>query len=177
MHSSFLSKYLKNNIFLIKSSISFNIYVLYYKYQIYFKKELAMDNLKDKFWRFMYGRNGVDNFSHFLFYLFLLLTIVDTFAQTYILSIFAVFIMGYINFRIFSKKRYRRQYENAIYSKYKFSILRSYKLQLRRIKEIRTARFRKCTSCGQVLRVKRKIGKHSIACPKCNKKVDIHIVI
>ena len=48
--------------------------------------------------------------------------------------------------------------------------------ELRRIKEIKTHRFRKCPHCKKMLRLKRVRGKHTVKCPSCNKEFEVRIL-
>ncbi len=48
-------------------------------------------------------------------------------------------------------------------------------LTIRRIKEIRTHRFRKCPNCHTMLRLPRKTGKHTVKCPCCSHKFKVRV--
>lgn len=136
-----------------------------------------MENLRNRFMRFMYGRYGTDSLNKGILGLVITLLVINLFLQSLIIDLLVLAAIIYMNYRTFSKNIYKRQLENKQYIKLITPIQKSLNLTLRRIKEIRTSRFRKCPSCGQVLRLKRSVGKHSVTCPKCANKVNVHIVI
>jgi len=131
---------------------------------------------KDTIARFMYGRYGVDKLCYALVVLSLILTGVNSFVRTYTLQILAMLLMVYILFRVFSRNIGKRQAENAkfegMWRKVKPSFIRFGK----RIKEIKTYRYRTCPNCKAILHLPRKTGKHTVVCPCCKKEFDVKIL-
>ena len=127
---------------------------------------------REKLYRFMLGRNGVDSVCYASLLVYILLAIVNAFVGSFIISTIMFLITVYIFFRILSKNVYKRRAENA-------KLLRmteKFKPLTRRIKEMRTYRFRKCTNCKTTLRLPIRKGKHSVICPKCKNKFKVRII-
>ena len=108
--------------------------------------------MKEKFMRFMQGRNGVDQFARFTMGV-------------------ALAAIVYTYFRIFSKNISKRYQENQKY------LQMTDKLRARCQKEKRMMRQRKdyhiysCPGCGQKIRIPRGgFKKVEIECPKCHTK-------
>lgn len=134
-----------------------------------------MRKLKDKFLRFMYGRNGIDELNKFIFSLYLILLILYFFINHIsIIIIISVFLFIYI-YRFLSKKLYTRQRENTIYLNITRKITRPFKRLFNQIKDRKTHVYRKCHNCKQVLRLRRVKGKHMVKCPICANRFEVTI--
>lgn len=124
--------------------------------------------LKEKFYRFMYGRNGVDQYSRFLIYLALILVILDIFfGGTGIFYGLGIVVMIYAYFRVFSKKLEKRRAENAKFLHAKNKIVYSFRSRRDRMKQRKDYVFFRCPSCKAMLRVPRGKGKIRVTCRKC----------
>lgn len=145
-----------------------------------------MNNFKYKFnqWRyqqaqnlqrFMVGRYGLDDFYKFLNILTWFFIILSLFTRKGYFSLLAFVLIGYSYFRIFSKNYPKRYNENQIYLKYSKGIRGFIKLQIRKFKERKNYRFRKCPNCKKVLRLPNKKGKHTVNCPNCYKPFEVRI--
>ena len=135
-----------------------------------------MRNISEKLARFMYGRYGMDELSYALFALYFVLLIVNTFThfKVFVLLVWAVLVV--LTFRTLSRNIYKRRLENEKFMKIWKPIKSKGSLTIRRIKEIKTRRYRKCPHCKSVLRLPRKTGKHTVNCPRCNKEFKLHIL-
>ena len=131
--------------------------------------------------QFMYGRNGFDFFSFFLFIVAFIVSTVNFFIWNYWVSlglyIFQLLILVYAVFRILSKNTYKRSRENLRFRKIFESVKSFFKLQINRIKDIKTHRYRKCRYCKATLRLKRRRGKHTVKCPKCRGEFKVNILV
>lgn len=135
-----------------------------------------MGNLKNKLASFMYGRYGMDEFSQFLFALYLIIALFNLFIRSNIINILIYAIIVVMFFRIFSKNIYKRQRENEKFMKLWRPVKSKASLAFRRIKEIKTKRYRKCPYCKSVLRLPRKKGKHKVECPRCHKEFEVRVL-
>ncbi|MBU3182698.1 hypothetical protein [Clostridium psychrophilum] len=135
-----------------------------------------MGNFKNKLMHFMYGRYGTDQLYFALIATYFVLVVANVFISSSIIStlMFAIFI--WLIFRTLSRNVYKRKMENEKFMKIWKPIKGSGALQLRRIKEIKTHRFRKCPHCKKMLRLKRVRGKHTVKCPICNKEFELRIL-
>ena len=132
--------------------------------------------MKEKFMRFMQGRNGVDQFARFTMGVALAAIVLTLFTGTRsgigaFLDLFGMAAIVYTCFRIFSKNISKRYQENQKY------LQMTDKLRARFLKEKRMMSQRKdyhiysCPGCGQKIRIPRGgFKKVEIECPKCHTK-------
>lgn len=132
--------------------------------------------MKEKFMRFMQGRNGVDQFARFTMGVALAAIVLTLFTGTRsgigaFLDLFGMAAIIYTYFRIFSKNISKRYQENQKY------LQMTDKLRARFLKEKRMMSQRKdyhiysCPGCGQKIRIPRGgFKKVEIECPKCHTK-------
>ena len=71
--------------------------------------------MKEKFMRFMSGRNGVDELNRFLLIVTLICYFVSIFTNWSILYSVAIVLLFYSYFRMFSRNLYKRSEENRTY--------------------------------------------------------------
>jgi hypothetical protein len=134
----------------------------------------------------MYGRNGIDNFHHFLFWVIMILSLINIYFKSWVISAITFLLLIYSIFRVLSRNVYRRQKENQIYLKYvaklrgiynkskkvvksKISILKD------RWRDRKTHVYKKCPHCKNTLRLPKIKGKHTAACPCCDARFDVKI--
>ena len=123
--------------------------------------------MKEKFYRFMQGRYGGDQLSRFLMFLPVACMVLSLFGADFFYIIgFALLIYSY--FRIFSRNRYKRQAENAVYLKYEYKVRQFFATWKRDMAQRKTHHIYRCPSCRQKIRVPRGKGKIEIRCPKCS---------
>lgn len=135
---------------------------------------------------FMYGRNGIDQLYHFLFWTIIILSVINLFAREWVLTVIELLILIYTLFRVFSKNVYRRQKENQLYltcvgkikgffSKIKRKIASAYALTQNKWRDRKTHVYKRCPKCKNILRLPRVKGKHTAACPCCENRFDVRI--
>ena len=123
--------------------------------------------MKEKFYRFMQGRYGGDQLSRSLMILTVACMVLSLFGADFFYIIgFALLIYSY--FRIFSRNRYKRQAENAVYLKYEYKVRQFFATWKRDMAQRKTHHIYRCPSCRQKIRVPRGKGKIEIRCPKCS---------
>ena len=76
-------------------------------------------------------------------------------------------IIALIIFRMLSRNITMRSAENRKFLKIYEPVKNWIKFTIRRFKERKDYRYRKCPSCKATLRVKNKKGVHTVRCPKC----------
>lgn len=136
-----------------------------------------MGNFKDKFVRFMSGRYGIDQLYYGLMVAYLVLLVANAFIRSTIIDILMWTVLTWMIFRSFSRNVYQRRLENEKFLKIWNRIKAKCSLTIRRIKEIKTRRFRKCPHCKTMLRLPRKTGKHTVECPCCHYEFKVRILI
>lgn len=134
-----------------------------------------MGNFKDKFARFMDGRYGTDQLYNALIVAAFVLLATNIFLRSSMIDILVWAVMIWLLFRAFSRNIYKRRMENEKFIKIWNPVKAEGSLTIRRIKEIKTHRFRKCPHCKAVLRLPAKKGKHTVNCPRCHNKFEVRI--
>ncbi|MBU3175692.1 hypothetical protein KPL47_04860 [Clostridium estertheticum] len=135
-----------------------------------------MGNFKNKLAQFMYGRYGTDQLYLALIALYFVLIVANAFINSTIIRGIMFAILIWIVFRALSRNVYKRNMENEKFIKFFKPIKSKGAFEIRRIKEIKTHRFRKCPHCKKMLRLKRLRGKHTVKCPSCNKEFELRIL-
>ena len=129
-----------------------------------------LNNLKMKFTRFMQGRNGVDQLSHFLSTVSLILIVVAIFTKSIILDWIPFVIMGYMYFRIFSRNIPKRSMENQKFCNMRYDLAIKKNNWKKEREQRKIYRFFRCPMCKQKVRVPKGRGKICITCPKCRQE-------
>ncbi|MBE6885419.1 MAG: hypothetical protein E7486_00585 [Ruminococcaceae bacterium] len=134
-----------------------------------------MGGLREKLIRFMYGRYGVDQLYYCLFGIAVALIVVNLFVGSLVITLLELGLIVYAYFRVFSRNTYRRSRENQAFLRVWNPVRQWFKRTVRRIKEIKTKRYRKCPGCKMVLRLPRKVGEHRVCCPRCKNVFHVKI--
>lgn len=116
--------------------------------------------------RFMYGRYGSDQFSHFLIGLALALILLEALTGFGLLTLMADVAVFYALFRMLSRNTYKRREENAKFLKKANPAIKWLRLQ-QTIRKDKDHRYFKCPNCAQFLRVPRGKGKITVTCRSC----------
>lgn len=134
-----------------------------------------MNNLRTKFIRFMYGRYGVDSLYYALFAVWGVITVINIFAQSAVLSVLGTASAVWMIWRSLSRNIQKRRAENEKYMILRRPVKSWLILQRDRIRDRKTARYRKCTHCSAIVKLPVKKGKHTVVCPKCGGRFDVRI--
>ena len=127
--------------------------------------------MKEKFMRFMQGRNGVDQFARFTMGVALAAIVLTLFTGTRsgigaFLDLFGMAAIVYTYFRIFSKNISKRYQENQKYLQMTDKLRARFQKEQRKDYHIYS-----CPGCGQKIRIPRGgFKKVEIECPKCHTK-------
>ena len=126
--------------------------------------------MKEKFYRFMQGRNGVDELARMHSWLVLILLLVGMFTRIGLFSLLALGLLIYMYFRVFSRNTSKRYEENRKYLDFRYNRTVAWSRFKKRFAQRRDYKFFKCPMCRQEVRVPRGHGKIEITCPKCREK-------
>ena len=141
-----------------------------------------MNKFKEKLYRLMYGRYGIDELYKFSLAVFLVLWVAEIIAIAVIpdvgakrvarlcFSVVITLLMVWMIFRTMSRNIYKRRRENQIYLKAFRAVKRFFSGNTASRGSIRDDAyyiFRNCTKCGSTLRLPRRVGKNRVKCPKC----------
>ena len=134
-----------------------------------------MNKFKYKLMQFFYGRNGMDHLGYATMVLYLVLALVNSFVNTVFLTV-PVFLIALIAFyRILSKDLTRRRKENEAFLRVYRPAKAAVQKQIRRVKDIKTHRYRTCPHCKVTLRLPIKRGKNTVVCPRCKQRVTVRV--
>lgn len=124
----------------------------------------------------MIGRYGMDELYFGLFGLWLLTLIINAFVGSGIISLIGTAAVIWMFFRFLSKNHAKRRRENEVFLKLWNPVKSWFILQRDRIRDRKTARYRKCPKCKAILKLPNKKGKHTAVCPKCGERFDVKIL-
>lgn len=124
--------------------------------------------MQSKIIHFMRGRYGVfDTLNKFLLVVSFILLIFLSFIPVRFLIIFPIVLLGYVYFRVFSKKIYVRANENRKFMQATAGIRKKYHFYKAAFKNRKTYRYFHCPECKQEIRAPKGKGKIKITCSKC----------
>ena len=131
--------------------------------------------MKDKFYRFMQGRYGVDQFAKFTMGVALVSIVMAIFVNTgssagSLLDMLGLVAIVYTYFRIFSRNISKRAQENQKYLSATAKLRQRLNKEKNMMKQRKDYHIYTCPSCGQKVRIPRGKGKIEISCPKCHSK-------
>lgn len=132
--------------------------------------------MKEKFMRFMQGRNGVDQFARFTMGVALAAIVLTLFTGTRsgigaFLDLFGMAAIVYTYFRIFSKNISKRYQENQKYLQMTDKLRTRFQKEKRMMSQRKDYHIYSCPGCGQKIRIPRGgFKKVEIECPKCHTK-------
>lgn len=125
----------------------------------------------------MYGRYGTDQLYIALAVIFIILQLFQLFAQNPLINIASLALIVWMFYRVFSKNITARQAENQRYLRLSKKVKTKTHLWFRKVKEIRTHRYRQCPECHTTLRLPRKRGSHTVRCPQCEHAFEVKITL
>ncbi|MBR1457489.1 MAG: hypothetical protein IJ594_10085 [Oscillospiraceae bacterium] len=126
--------------------------------------------MRERFARFMAGRNGNDQLNTFLLAVTVVLLVLGSIFTKKLGAVLyplMLVLLGYVYFRMFSRNVYRRQEENEKYLRWRMRAAASLRLRKERWQQRKDYKFFTCPSCKTVLRVPKGKGKIKLVCRKC----------
>ena len=126
--------------------------------------------MRERFARFMAGRNGNDQLKIFLLIVDLILMLLSSILSISIGGVLypiVIALLVYVYFRMFSRNVYKRREENGKYMRLKYKAAAELRLFKERWIQRKYYKFFTCPSCRASLRVPRHRGKIKIVCRKC----------
>ena len=136
-----------------------------------------MESLKNKLIRFMVGRYGIDQLYYAGLFLALGMMMVNMMVNSTILMVISNGVILLMVLRGFSRNISRRRMENEKFMKLWNPVKKEGRILFRRIKEIRTNRYRKCPHCKKILKLPIKRGKHMVKCPECKESFAVRVIV
>ena len=127
--------------------------------------------MKEKFYRFMQGRYGIDQLNSFLMIVCVICFIVNMFIGSIVLTFIPYGTWLFVIFRMFSKNIYARNRENDKYLNFFSPLSRWLKLKLMS-KQDPSNKYFSCPKCKQMVRVPKGHGTVVVTCPNCQNKFE-----
>lgn len=125
--------------------------------------------MREKINQFMQGRYGNDGLNRFLMTVAMVCLVLSLFGLNAFYT-FALILMVYTYFRMFSRNIYKRAAENQWYLQKTAKARNWWYAQKKLLAQSKTHHIYKCPGCKQKIRVPRGRGKIEIRCQKCGTK-------
>ena len=122
--------------------------------------------MRERFARFMAGRNGNDQLNHFLLGVAVVLAVISAGFGSF-LSVAVLALLAYVYFRMLSRNVYKRREENGKFMRFRYDMEGRLRAAKERWVQRKDYKFFSCPSCHTNLRVPRGKGRIKIVCRKC----------
>lgn len=127
--------------------------------------------MRERFARFMAGRNGNDQLNLFLLGVAVVLAVISAFFRSggfgSFLSAAVLALLAYVYFRMLSRNVYKRREENGKFMRFRYDMEGRLRAAKERWVQRKDYKFFSCPSCHTNLRVPRGKGRIKIVCRKC----------
>lgn len=122
----------------------------------------------------LYGRNGIDELGLFSIWVYIVISLINLFTNSFIGDFSALLLVALILFRMLSKNFTARQKENNVFKKITNFIFKPFENLKRNIKDKEHV-YKKCSKCKTVLKLPlpSKKGFQKAKCPKCKKSLTL----
>lgn len=138
-------------------------------------------NFRYRLMQLMSGRYGLDGLSFALMITSMAISFVNLilrrfapFAVVATIQFLVYALMFYVIFRTFSRNIYARRRENDFFNN-KINFIKRKRDLYRQRKNDQCHVYKKCPSCKAILRLPRRVGKHTTVCPKCSKEFKVTV--
>lgn len=132
-----------------------------------------LDNLSYKLVGFMQGRNGMDTLAQYALGAGLVLTVLDFFFGSLVLSTLGLACLVYSMFRCYSRNVSSRALENARFEAWVRKPKAAASRARLRWANRKTTKYLTCAQCGQSLSVPKGKGTLRVTCPKCHAQTTV----
>lgn len=133
---------------------------------------------RERIYRFMYGRYityGMDRFTYLLLGICIILSVVNLFLRSSILSLVETAVFIFLMYRLLSRNIVKRQNENRKILNFTDNFLKIFRLEKRKFKERETHIYKNCPHCRVTLRLPKRTGKHTVRCPRCKGNFEVKV--
>ncbi len=134
-------------------------------------------NLFFKIQRFMYGRNGLDALSKFLFKVLFWVLMFNILIHHIAMLYIELGLLLIILLRILSKNIKMRQKENNLYLRIKKRLLKPFEIIIKNHQD-KDFVYKKCYKCKKILKLPLpdKRGIKHVKCPNCKKRLRVFTI-
>ena len=131
-------------------------------------------NFRYRLMQFLSGRYGYDGLSGALFILASLIAITNVFLRLLFLQFIVYALIIYALFRTFSRNFEARKRENDWFVK-KINFIKRKSELYNKQKNDSLHVYKKCPKCKAILRLPRRVGKHTTVCPRCSHQFSVTV--
>ena len=107
---------------------------------------------------------------------YFILFLISIFVNSIVIGILMWADLIWMTFRMLSRNIAKRRGENNKFLKLWNPLKARGLLVVRRVKERKISRFRKCPHCKTVLRLPKRKGNHTVNCPRCHQDFKVRIL-
>lgn len=132
-----------------------------------------MKNWQIKLYRFLQGRNGIDDLYKFLFKLYIGVFILDIFFNSFLFIYLETLLIFLLFYRMLSKNISKRRRENQIFLGIKEHIVSYFRFRKRKWKDRNHHLYKRCPKCKHTLMLPLKKGRHTVKCPECGNRFSV----
>ncbi len=126
----------------------------------------------NKFYEFMRGRYGADEFSAIIVLVSFALLLILSITDVWWLLLFPLLLVCYAAYRILSKNISERKRENEFILSFK-NIFKEKTEKKEKQSDGKEYAYAKCPVCNANLRIPKGKGEFSIICPSCKKRMRV----
>ena len=127
--------------------------------------------MKEKFYRFMQGRYGMDQLNQFIFYVELIFFIISLFNRSILITGAFYICLVLVMYRMLSRNYVKRSIENQKFIHIKSKSTHRFQSIYKNIKG-KNNKYLVCPQCSQIIRVPRHKGNITVTCPSCRQSFD-----
>lgn len=123
--------------------------------------------MREKMYRFMQGRYGMDGFSGFLIGMGVGAAVLNVILRSNVLTLLSWGLVIFAYSRIFSRNRGRCTAQNLWFYNHTKGIKLFFEKEKNRYRIRKTHHIYACPKCGQKIKIPKGKGKIMVICPKC----------
>ena len=131
-------------------------------------------NFRYKIMQFMSGRYGFDALSGGIVAVSCTLSFINIFFRSVVVSCLSSALLVCMAFRFLSRNLPARRAENARFVDCLNALRRKSEFQKQKKADSYHV-YRKCPTCRAILRLPRRVGKHTTVCPKCSREFRVKV--
>lgn len=125
------------------------------------------EKIKQAFRSFMSGRNGGDDLARMLLWVGLIVYLLGMILNLMPLILIGMGVYIYVLFRMMSRNKAKRSYENRRYLAWRDKLRTKRKQAKARFDNRKVYKYFKCPKCKGWLRLKRGAGEVDVCCQRC----------
>jgi predicted membrane protein len=127
--------------------------------------------MKEKLYRFMQGRYGMDQLNQFIFYVELIFFIISLFNRSILITGAFYICLVLVMYRMLSRNYVKRSIENQKFIHIKSKVTHRFQSIYKNVKD-KNNKYLVCPKCAQIIRIPRHKGNITVTCPSCRQSFD-----